>query len=91
MVQVLHMSNGDTLNGKLRAENNRISQWLDEGLSDAAMLDRLFLTALSRKPQPEEAARLLRVIGEYPEEERRQAIEDVCWSVLTSGEFIFNQ
>lgn len=90
MVQVLHMSNGDTLNPKLKAENNRISQWIDNGLSNEQIIDRLFIVTLARHPSEEEKSSLLKVMAEYEETARREAIEDACWSILTSGEFIFN-
>lgn len=89
MVQVLHMSNGETLNPKLADTNNRLTRWLAAGLSDAEIVERLFLVALSRPPTADEAARLLAVIAEYGDD-RRQAFEDACWSVLASGEFTFN-
>lgn len=91
MVQVLHMSNGETINPKLAAEANRISQWIDAGLSDSEIIDQLFLTALVRQPSENERQQLLKVLGEYDADARRQGIEDMCWSVLTSSEFIFNQ
>ncbi|XZE53315.1 DUF1549 domain-containing protein [Planctomycetaceae bacterium SH139] len=91
MVQVLHLSNGDTLNNKLSESENRVSSWLAEGLSDEQIIDQLFLLALSRQPSADEKKTLLNVIGEYPSESRREAIEDACWSVLTSSEFVFNQ
>lgn len=89
MVQVLHMSNGETINPKLADTKNRISQWLADKKSDAEMIESLFLIALSRPPSDQESKSLLGVIAEYGED-RRQAIEDAFWSVLTSTEFAFN-
>lgn len=89
MVQVLHMSNGETINPKLADTKNRISKWLDQGLSDPEIIDSLFLAALARRPSDDEAKNLLSLIAEYGDD-RRQAIEDAFWSVLTSTEFTFN-
>jgi hypothetical protein len=89
MVQVLHMSNGETINPKLADSKNRISRWLDKEMSNAEVIDELFLTALSRHPSDDESKNLLSVIAEYGDD-RRQAIEDAFWSVLTSTEFTFN-
>ncbi|OYP36848.1 DUF1549 domain-containing protein [Rhodopirellula sp. MGV] len=89
MVQVLHLSNGDTLNPKLAAENNSISTAIASGLSDREFIDRLFLKAYSRLPQPDEATQFLAIIGEYTDD-RRTGLEDATWSVLTNGEFTFN-
>jgi len=89
MVQVLHLSNGETLNPKLADAANSLSRWIAAGLSDAEIVDRLFQTALSRSPSDQESAGLLTVIAEYGDD-RRQALEDACWSVLASAEFTFN-
>ncbi len=53
MVQVLHLSNGSTLNEKLKAPGNRLAKLLRlrrEGMSDAAMVDEIYLACLSRYP-----------------------------------------
>ena len=89
MVQVLHLSNGETLNPKLAEPKNRISKWLADGLTDDEIVRQLFRVALARQPTDQELAALVAVIAEYGDD-RRQAIEDACWSVLTSGEFTFN-
>ncbi len=91
MVQVLHMSNGDTLNPKLQMDKNRISQWLADNVANEQIIAELFLLAFSRQPTDAEQQKLLNSVAEYGDAERRQAIEDLCWSVLTSSEFIFNQ
>ncbi len=89
MVQVLHMSNGETLNPKLAAEGNAIAKLIDRKATSGEIIDELFLTALSRKPTEEEKSKLLTVMEEYGDE-RRTAIEDAFWSVLASAEFTFN-
>lgn len=91
MVQVLHMSNGETLNPKLQQANNQIGQWLGEGLDNQQIIQQLFLQALSRSPTEDEVVRLNTLLQEYGEDKRREAVEDLCWSVLTSAEFIFHQ
>ena len=90
MVQVLHISNGKTLNDKLRAENNRLSQWQTqfEG-NHEGLLDEMFLTALSRFPQEREREELLAMISNTPREEFRMLLEDILWSMLSSREFLF--
>jgi hypothetical protein len=49
----------------------------------------LYRVALARLPTEAETKELLTVIAEYGDD-RRQAIEDAFWSVLTSSEFTFN-
>ncbi len=90
MVQVLHLSNGDTLNPKLASDQNVIARAIKAGKSDAEIITELFLRALSRPPQEDELQTLLEVLAEYGEQDRRTGLQDVAWSILTSGEFTFN-
>ncbi len=89
MVQVLHISNGETINPKLAADGNAISHLMEAGKTNDEIVDQLFLVALSRTPTAEEKSRLVSVMSEY-KEDRRTAIEDAFWSVLASTEFTFN-
>lgn len=90
MVQVLHLSNGDTLNPKLAADQNVISAAIAAGQSDEMIIRQLFIRALAREPQSSELKKLLEVLAEYGEEDRKTGLQDVAWSVLTSTEFTFN-
>ena len=97
IAQALHIINGDTLNGKLRAEENSITSFLKLGLSNPQILDHLFLSAFSRYPNESEKTTIL---GELERESsalkldrkqaRRAAIEDLMWALLTKKEFLFN-
>jgi hypothetical protein len=90
MVQVLNISNGDTLNNKLEAMDNHIEKLLAAGATDEAILEDLFLSALCRLPTPEEKLRLLATIAESGEPNHRLLLEDLYWGVLSSKEFLFN-
>jgi hypothetical protein len=89
MTQVLHIVNGDTLNEKLAAKDNGISQLLKAKTPDGEVVDRLYLAALSRYPRPEEKKRILAVLG-TDTKEKRAVLEDLYWGVLSSKEFLFN-
>lgn len=90
MAQALHLANGETLNRKLRAPGNRIEKLLTSGASDAEVIEDAYLSALSRPPTEEEKRRLLAVLSAAGPEGRREAVEDLYWSVLSSREFLFN-
>jgi hypothetical protein len=90
MSQALHLSNGDTLNQKLSAKDNRIDKLLAGGASDEKIVEELYLAALSRHPTDEEKARLTAALAASGEPNRRLVLEDLFWSVLTSREFLFN-
>ncbi|HEX7448109.1 MAG TPA: DUF1549 and DUF1553 domain-containing protein [Pirellulales bacterium] len=89
MVQVLHISNGDSLNEKLQASGNRLQQLLEAGTSDDRLIDEVYFAALSRPASEEEKSRLLAVFAETGAD-KRQVLEDLYWSVLSSKEFLFN-
>ncbi|QDT12209.1 DUF1549 and DUF1553 domain-containing protein [Planctomycetes bacterium K23_9] len=90
MVQVLHMSNGDTLNPKLADEDNLVGRMIRDGADDRSIIEAVFLNGLSRKPTEGEFGAILKIVEEYPSEQRATALQDVAWSVLTNAEFTFN-
>jgi len=89
LVQVLHLSNGDTLNPKLTDQKNRIAKMIDENESDTTIVQTLFVAALTREPSESELQNLLKIRSEYGED-RVTALQDIAWSILTSTEFTFN-
>ena len=93
MVQVLHLSNGETINNKLQAENGRVAKLLklrSAGLSDAALLDDVYLTCLARFPTEAERENLLGMLPPSGSGDEREVLEDVFWAILSSREFLFN-
>ncbi|MDA8698313.1 DUF1549 and DUF1553 domain-containing protein, partial [Rhodopirellula sp.] len=89
MVQVLHLSNGDTLNPKLANETNMIASMMKENVSNQQVIEKLFLRALTREPSQSEMEKLESIVTEYGDD-RATALQDVAWSILTSSEFTFN-
>jgi hypothetical protein len=89
MIQVLHLSNGETLNPKLDSSQSLPSVAASESWDRDRFIDMLFQLALARPPTPTELARLSSVMDEY-NDDQTSAMRDVAWSVLTSVEFTFN-
>jgi hypothetical protein len=90
MSQALHIANGDTLNQKLKAKDNRIEKLLAAKTADETIIEELYLAALSRYPAAEEKTKLLALLAEAKEPNRREAVEDLFWGILSSKEFLFN-
>jgi Protein of unknown function (DUF1553)/Protein of unknown function (DUF1549)/Bacterial Ig-like domain (group 2) len=97
--QALHVINGDTLNKKLSAPDGYAALALKMGLSDARILEQLFLSAYSRYPTEAEKKETLAALQgartttgspEAQRQTRQQALEDMMWALLTSKEFLFN-
>jgi hypothetical protein len=85
--QALQLINGPTVHNKLRSESGHLQKWMTEGLSDADIVNRLYLTALSRQAHESE----LRIAVQHitGSTDRRTAIEDVAWAIINSKEFLF--
>jgi hypothetical protein len=89
MVQVLHLSNGSTLNDKFASDESVILKMLNESKSNDEILEQLYLRALCRMPTSEERQTIRSVIAEYGDD-RKTALSDAAWGILTSPEFTFN-
>ncbi|MFM2093539.1 MAG: hypothetical protein RIS70_663, partial [Planctomycetota bacterium] len=91
MPQVLHMLNGETVNGKLQAADNSIQKWITDGTAATAIVRETFLAALSRLPTSAEETRLAAALETAADPtEKRLLLEDFLWSVISSREFVFN-
>ncbi|MEE3365623.1 MAG: hypothetical protein VX304_08240, partial [Planctomycetota bacterium] len=66
---------------------NRLSRMLADKDPDAEILDTLYLRALARKPSPRTRTAMLAHVGNSSD--KRQAWEDVLWTLLNSQEFIY--
>lgn len=90
MVQVLHISNGDTLNSKLQAKEGRVEKLLTSDSPNYAIIEQAYLMSVARYPTDGEMQELLSVMNSTPADQRREVIEDLFWSLLSSREFLFN-
>jgi hypothetical protein len=91
------MINGDTVNNKLRAQGNSLDMLIRLGFSDEQILDYLCMASLSRHPTDAERSMLLNDLTLAEQEkmqgvddQRRAALIDMSWALLTSKEFMFN-
>jgi hypothetical protein len=90
MVQVLHLSNGDTLNEKLEAKHNRVSDWINLTYTNRRIVKEAFAVCLSRLPTEKEQEQFLKLFSGSRGKQRRLIIEDLLWSLMSSREFLFN-
>lgn len=93
MVQVLHISNGNTINNKLQSKESRAEKLLQlrrSGLSDEALVDEIYLTCFSRYPTPDRRRQLVQFLPPVNSDEERATIEDLFWGLLSTREFLFN-
>ena len=84
--QALHLLNGNTVHQKI-IEGGRIKQWLSEGSNAQEIVDRLFMSCLSRLPNESEKETVYNLLLEQSEVE---VLEDLFWSLINSPEFLLN-
>jgi hypothetical protein len=85
-VQAMMMMNSPAVTNRLRPESGLIQQLLKSGKSDADITEDLFLTAISRKPTPQE----VEVAGRILKANRTQGASDILWALLNTPEFLLN-
>lgn len=90
VVQVLHLSNGTTVNEKLAAEKSVIGSWLTENWEPERIVEEAYWRTISRAPATDERERFIKELEAAPIQERRQVVEDLLWALLSSREFLFN-
>lgn len=87
--QAFQLVSGPLINDLLSRPDNRLQQLLDSGKSHEKIVEELFWATLSRAPNGEElkgtTAYLLAQV------DKRQALEDIVWSLVNSHEFMFRQ
>ncbi|MBI4325225.1 MAG: DUF1553 domain-containing protein [Chloroflexi bacterium] len=85
--QALYFINSDQLEGKV-VSSPRLKRLLKASQSDAAIIDEVYLAALSRLPEEEEKQKVLGYVAKN-QAARAQAIGDLVWALLNTKEFVF--
>jgi hypothetical protein len=85
--QTLHFIAGDTLQDQI-ARGKVVPKLLAAKQTPDAIIEELYIRALSRKPDAEERKALLALAQQDPT--NRKTYEDIFWSLLDSTEFLFN-
>jgi hypothetical protein len=67
-------------------DGSRVEQLLKEEADDRVLLEKLFLSTLSRRPNEAET----RVGLETLAKDRRRGAENLQWALINSPEFLFN-
>ncbi|WP_437193496.1 DUF1549 domain-containing protein [Planctomicrobium sp. SH527] len=93
MVQVLHMSNGSTINDKIAAPGSRatiLAAQLQQGMSCETLVDDCYLVSLARYPTPSERTQFVNLLTNAAADQRESIVQDLFWALLSSREFVFN-
>ncbi len=90
VIQAMHLINGTTVNDKLAAKESVVTSLVESSLSNTGIIEEAFLAVLSRHPTQREISEFASFLADGPQEERRQRLEDLYWSLITSREFMFH-
>ena len=90
LAQVLLLSNSDEIENKLASGDGKIGKFFAEKERRPLkeLIEELYLSSLSRLPNSDELTTATKYLDD--ESDKRQAAEDLLWSLLNSKEFMFN-
>jgi hypothetical protein len=86
--QILHLLNSPGIQAKLSHERGTVAK-LVRSKKDPELVEELYLTFFCRYPTEAERTASLQYLTRHADN-RRQAAEDLAWSLLNSLEFVFN-
>ncbi len=89
VAQVLHLLNAPEIQAKLAHDHGRVARLVRDQNDDQAVVEELYLTFYSRLPTSDETAVGVAHLRRDPAQ-RRQAAEDLAWSLMNTLEFVFN-
>lgn len=91
LATALQLLNGPALNEKITNPQGRLHRLIDSGADDRAIIEELYLRALTRAPRPQEATWWIGQLRQASDKvERRKQLEDFLWSLLNCEEFTTN-
>ena len=79
---------GSEYNEKLSDPEGRLRRLRQSGKPDGQIVEEYYLAAFGRKPEPEEATGIEKMIAAAPD--RDMAWKDFIWALLCSREFAEN-
>jgi len=89
VAQVLHVMNSPEIQAKLSHEGGRLHALVRSLHDDAQLVEELYLLFYSRFPTEDERRSAVAYLQSHAEN-RRQAAEDIAWSMMNTSEFLFN-
>src|ERR671912_294973 len=84
--QALNLVNGKTISDAVADSKGRVARLILSGTSDAAIVDELYLAALSRLPTEEERQRGVAYLSNPA---RGSRVQDLLWALLNSKAFLY--
>ena len=89
LIQALSLLNGATVADAIADPEGRIARLVIEKTTDKKLVEELYLSALSRPPEPKEFQLGLSYLTSSPD--RAEKAQDLMWALINSNAFLFNQ
>jgi hypothetical protein len=89
MPQALNLVNGRTIGDAIADPKGRVAHLVLTGASERAIVENLYLAALSRLPNPKEYDSAVSFLK--PGESRAAWAQDLLWSLMNSKAFLYNR
>lgn len=89
IAQALHLMNSPEIAAKIHARTGTARRLSDSDKTPEAVIEELYLSVLSRYPTKAEQHVMLELFSGAGSD-RRNAVEDVLWTLLNTKEFIYN-
>ncbi len=88
VVQALHLMNAPNLTRKITAENGRSAKLAASKLTNAELVEEVYLLVYNRLPLAEEKSACVARF-EKAGVKKREVVEDLLWSLMNTPEFVF--
>ena len=87
----MHILNSPYVNNKVRSDGGTVKALVqNKTVSDAALVNALFVRTFGRPPSAKEKAASLEVLaGAKTPGEREEAAQDLMWALISAREFYF--
>jgi hypothetical protein len=89
VAQVLHLLNAPELHARLAHPAGTVAKLVRTYADDARVVEGLYLAFYSRQPTEREKAVAVAYLQQH-KDQRREAAEDLAWTLMNSLEFVFN-
>lgn len=87
--QVLHLAMSPEIDRKISNPKGRVAQMIERKSSAEDAVTELYLAAFARMPTPTERNRSLQFLR--GQSDQRRGLEDLCWALMNTREFMYNR
>ncbi len=85
MTQALHLMNAEKLHAKVVSNSGQIAKWAKSKMTDEELVETVYLSTYSRFPSEAEKKICQKI---FAKKKRREALEDIVWTIINTAEFV---